>query len=139
MTDSAEKLLREIEQGSYVRCERYGKTMPCGDCDACKLKARIIAHLSAHPVTGQGDGVEGKRAIKQLAEIVQTMRDNGIETPGWIEHIGQDEKLVRDPLTISATLMFWFDAVRENKITPFTEPKPAAPMTAASGMDEGKT
>jgi len=74
--------------------------------------------------------VEGLR--KKLDEVADVMRENGIETPGWIEHTGPDGSLVRDNLTIAATLMFWFDAVRENKITPFTEPKTAAIDNAMS-------
>lgn len=56
-------------------------------------------------------GVRAGYAQKQLNEIVQVMRDNGIETPGWIEHGG-----VKDTLTVSATLLLWFDALKAGDI-----------------------
>lgn len=69
MTGTAEKLLREAlpRLGHLATC-RYLPAMTACTCGYVALENRIAAHLSAHPVTGEGDGCTRSHPHEDMSE-----------------------------------------------------------------------
>jgi len=132
VTDSAEKLLREAME----MLNRYWREVPLGHqphmiaADAEQLVSSIRAHLSAHPVTGQGD------ANGRWISVADRLPD--IKLHDQVLCVNVMNKI--DLVYASTIVVCVKEAKREGDACFYTywQPLPAAPMTAASGMDEGK-
>ncbi len=128
MTNSAEKLLREIE--TFLRNDQHGHWPYVENGfqaqDMRTFADRITAHLSAHPVTGQDDANGGWISVADRLPTVLSgdsrgavlrSRDRG---PAQIVH----RELVKEGYGDD----YWREIPR----------LPAAPMIAASGIDKEK-
>lgn len=118
MTDSAEKLLREAREhlDACVGVIDRHCTMSISTYHEKELLARITAHLSAHPVTGEGDLVSANLAMmlrRMIWQINKLDGDSSLKVlagkaDGLIKQYGLQGSPLRD----------------------------APPLTAASGTDE---
>jgi len=131
VTDSAEKLLREC---SIALDGAALQSAQCDDGDLMQkfsdLRDRIRAHLSAQPVTGQGDANGGwisvaDRKLPYHNQAVRFEVASGSIFDGHYE-AGAFPRFVRKDEHGSYTY----------KVVNRWQPLPAAPMTAASVTDE---
>lgn len=143
MTDSAEKLLREAMNelsivGSYAGEPDLTIGMRIRAKAQQALADRIRAHPSAHPVTGEGDANGGWLPIASAPRDRRILVWNGyfgVYSSQYTEERDAAGEIAWSGYPLGLTdIGFgkWY------AVASYWRELPAAPMTAASGMDEGE-